>query len=211
MNKLLTLGLFGALALPAAFQTAAAQTDMPEIPPIAAPAETAPLPEIAPVTPLPAPVSPTPTVPNMPRPNLPAAPAKPAAPVYGTLDKVAASLSVPRTVSGEFTLSLSLQNKQATSMNFSAGRDSEQNCAAAPLLRVLKVGTREVMYPTGEPRICTQEMASQTAPAGGTTTFKRTLTLPAGEYMVEGWFQGFAGGAGNRVKVSAPPVRITVK
>ncbi|WP_420595800.1 hypothetical protein [Deinococcus sp.] len=204
MNKLLTLGLFGALALPAAFQTAAAQTDMPEIPPIAAPAETAPLPEILPSTP-------TPSVPNMPTSNLPAAPAKPAAPVYGTLDKVNAALGVPRTVSGEFTLSLALQNKQATSMNFSAGRDSEQNCAAAPAVRVLQVGTRTVVYPTGEQRICTQEMTSQTAPAGGTATFKRTLKLPAGEYMVEGWFQGFAGGTGNRVKVSAPPVRITVK
>ena len=199
MNKLLTLGLLGVLAL-SALPTAAAQTDMPEIPPVPAP-----LPEIAPTPP-------TPTVPNMPTPTptLPAAPAQPA-PAYGTLDKVAASLSVPRTVSGEFTLSLTLQNKQATSLGFSAGRDSDQNCAAAPMVRVLQVGTRAVIYPTGEQRICTQEMTSQTAPAGGTATFRRTLTLPAGEYMLEGWFQGFAGEGGNRVKVSAPPVRITVK
>ncbi|WP_161883233.1 hypothetical protein [Deinococcus alpinitundrae] len=127
------------------------------------------------------------------------------------LDKVGATLSASRTVSGEFTLSLALTNNQAAALEFSTGRDSEQNCAAAPLVRVLQVGTRVVVYPTGDKRICTQEQQMKTAPASGSATFTRTLTLPAGEYMIEGWFQGFAGKAGQLVKVSAQPVRISVK
>ena len=173
MNKLLTLGLLGLLSLPAATQTAAAQADMPEIPPISAPDAA-----------MPAPLA---------------------------LDKIVATLSAPRSVSGEFTLGLTLQNKLATSLNFSTGRDSDQGCAAAPAVRVLQVGTREVVYPTGQKSICTQEMKLQTAPAGGTTTFERSLTLPAGEYMLEGWFQGFAGESGQPVKIGAQPIRISVK
>lgn len=188
MNKLPLLLLLGALSLPALAQAA-----LPEIPPT-------PLQDTAPTS----------TVPTA---NQPAAPlvAPPEALTPLKLDKVSADLNAPRTVSGEFTLSLTLKNDQATALSFSAGRDSDQNCAAAPLVRVLQVGTRAVIYPSGQKRICTQEQQVQTAPAGGSATFTRTLTLPAGEYMIEGWFQGFAGKAGQQVKVSAQPVRISVK
>lgn len=193
MNKVLPLLLLGVLSLPAVL----AQTALPEIPPV-----NQPLP--APVPALPTPVLPIPAQPAPVQPTL-------ILPALIMLDKVSASLSAPRTVSGEFTLSLTLTNNQAAALGFSAGRDSDQNCAAAPTVRVLQVGTRAVIYPTGEKRICTQEQQLQTAPAGGSATFTRALTLPAGEYMIEGWFQGFAGTAGQQVKVSAQPVRISVK
>ncbi len=185
MNKLLPLLLLGALSLPALAQAA-----LPEIPPT-------PIQDTAPVISQPAPL----TNPPVAAPTL----------VPVMLDKVTATLSAPRTVSGEFTLSLTLNNAQAQALSFSAGRDSDQNCAAAPSVRVLQVGTRAVVYPTGQKRICTQEMKVLTAPAGGSATFERTLSLPAGEYMIEGWFQGFAGSDGQRVKVSAQPIRISVK
>jgi len=185
MNKVLPLLLLGVLSLPAAH----AQTDLPEI---------------SPVTPSSASPLPAPAQPNSAQPTL-------VLPAPIMLDKVGATLSAPRNVSGEFTLRLNLTNNQAAALDFSAGRDNEQNCAAAPLVRVLQVGTRAVIYPTGEKRICTQEQQIQTAPAGGSATFTRTLILPAGEYMIEGWFQGFAGKAGQLVKVSAQPVRISVK
>ncbi|GAA4021961.1 hypothetical protein GCM10022631_40300 [Deinococcus rubellus] len=200
MNKVLPLLFLGVLMLPAAL----AQTNLPEIPPVNQPL---PIPaQPAPLPPIPAQPAPLPPIPTQPSP-----PPTLILPAPVILDKVGATLSAPRTVSGEFTLSLSLKNDQAAALDFSAGRDSEQNCAAAPSLRVLQVGTRAVIYPTGEKRICTQEQQIQTAPAGGSATFTRTLTLPAGEYMVEGWFQGFAGKAGQQVKVSAQPVRISVK
>ncbi|AWN23446.1 hypothetical protein DKM44_09590 [Deinococcus irradiatisoli] len=184
MNKLLLLVVLGALNLPALAQDT--------------------LPEIAPTS-QPAPVQDTAAPTDM---N-----AQPASPVLAPvpLDQVSAILGALRTVSGEFTLTLTLKNAQAKALSFSAGRDSDQNCAAAPSVRVLQVGTRAVVYPTGEKRICTQEMKIVTAPAGGSATFERTLNLPAGEYMIEGWFQGFAGDAQQRVKVGAQPIRITVK
>ena len=186
MNKVLPLLLLGVLTLPPAL----AQTAQPEILPVN---------QALPAPAQPVPAQPAPTQPTL---ILPA-------PIM--LDQVGATLSAPRNVSGEFALSLTLTNNQAAALGFSAGRDSDQNCAAAPLVRVLQVGTRAVIYPTGEKRICTQEQQIQTAPAGGRAVFTRTLTLPAGEYMIEGWFQGFAGKAGQQVKVSAQPVRVSVK
>ena len=193
MNKLLALLFVGALTLPAA-----AQADLPEIPATPAQTETN-QPDLS----QPVPDTSTPPA-SLPAPS-------PVMPTPLALNSVNAALSAPRTVSGEFTIGLVLTNNQAKALSFSAGRDSDQNCAAAPSVRVLQVGTRAVIYPTGEKRICTQEMKIQTAPAGGRTTFERTLKLPAGEYMIEGWFQGFAGDLGQLVKVGAQPIRITVK
>lgn len=130
-------------------------------------------------------------------------------PLALAMNNLSATLQIPRTVSTEFSLNLVLQNSQTAPLTFSVGRDSDQNCAAAPSVRVLEVGTRKVVYPTGDKRICTQEMVERTAPAGGTAIFERTLKLPVGEYMVEGWFQGFI--SGQLIKSGAQPVRISVK
>lgn len=184
MNKLLPFLLLGALWLPASAQSN--------------------LPEIAPVNSQP---TPTPVPPTQPAPFMPVQ--APQTPLM--LEKVSATLQIPRTVGTEFSLSLTLQNGQTVPLKLSAGRDSDQNCTAAPSIRVLQVGTRDVVYPVGDKRICTQEMVERTAPAGGSAVFERTLKLPAGEYMVEGWFQGFARTAGQLVKISAQPVRISVK
>ncbi|GAA5511739.1 hypothetical protein Dcar01_00452 [Deinococcus carri] len=124
---------------------------------------------------------------------------------------VTATLTAPRRVTGRVPLTLTLKSSRAVPVTFGVTHDNDQNCAFAPTVRVLRVGTREVVYPVpgASPRICTQELMSRTVPARGSTTFTRELDLPAGEYMVEGWFAGF----GNKlqVKVPAQPVRVTVQ
>jgi len=124
---------------------------------------------------------------------------------------VDATLRAPRRVTGPVPLTLTLSSSRAAPVPLSLGRDNDQNCAFALTVRVLRVGTREVVYPApgDEPRICTQELLTRTLPAQGRAVFSRTLTLPAGEYMIEGWFAGFADEG--RVKVPAQPVRVTVR
>ena len=178
-----------------------------------------PAPPLVPLTPLSSEIQPTPLPSSpaspspVPTPNAPpsgapvfAAPA----PLPTTLDRVSASLKAVQTGT-VLSLNLTLLNGQSKAIVFSAGRDSTQNCAAAPLVRVLRVGTREVVYPAGEKRICTQEQTTKTALLGGSTVFSRTLNLAPGEYVIESWFQGFAGQTQSRVKLSAPPLRISVK
>ncbi len=118
-----------------------------------------------------------------------------------------AELSAPRSVSGELPLTLTVYNVGGKDLFLAAPRDSRQNCAAAPLVRVLEVGTRRVVYPApdAEPLLCAQDLDIRTVAAGGSVVYTRTLNLPAGEYMVEGWHTG--GGQ----KVPAQPVRVTVR
>lgn len=124
---------------------------------------------------------------------------------------VGATLAAPRSVGGTVPLTLTLKSSRTAPLPLSLGRDNDQNCAFAPTVRVLRVGTREVVYPVpgAEPRICTQELLTRTLPARGSVVFTRDLDLPAGEYMIEGWFAGFADD--ERVKIPAQPVRVTVR
>lgn len=126
-------------------------------------------------------------------------------------ENVAATLAAPRSVTGPVALTLTLKSSRAAPLPLSLGRDNDQNCALAPTVRVLRVGTREVVYPLpgAEPRLCSQELQGKILPARGSVTFGRNLDLPAGEYLIEGWFAGFAEGA--RVKIPARPVRVTVR
>lgn len=128
-----------------------------------------------------------------------------------TPQHLTAALQLPRTVqAGEFSVGLTLNNAGTNTVTLTASRDSDQNCAFAPLLRVLKVGSREVVYPTcGSPRICTQDALNTPLAAAKSTLLERKLTLPAGEYMVEGWFGG--GVDGQSAKVGAVPVRLSVQ
>lgn len=132
-------------------------------------------------------------------------------PVTPTPGGVTATLAAPRTVSGSVNLTLALKSTRPVPLSFSLGRDSSQNCAFAPSVRVLRVGTREVVYPAaGEgPRICTQELLSRAAPARGSAVFTRALDLAPGEYMIEGWYVGLL--EGERVRIPAQPVRVTVR
>lgn len=147
----------------------------------------------------------------------PAPPAPPGGAVPVTLTRVpvlpkgvAATLRAPRSVTGALPVTLTLSSELATPLTLGAGRDNRQHCAFAPSVRVLRVGTREVVYPaSGAARLCTQELLTKTLPAGGRAEFTRDLDLPPGEYMVEGWFSGFADDV--RVKVPAQPVRVTVR
>jgi hypothetical protein len=183
------------LTLPvlAAAQDTASPSSVPEIPPV-----TTPLPSTPPATP----TSPAPAVPTAPSVPAPAAVALP---------NVQANLFVPRTVTGKVHLTFTVRNSRATPITFSVRRDNEQNCATAPLVRVLEVGTRAVVYPVpgASPRVCAQDLETRTAPARGNVTFTRELDLAPGEYMVESWLTGFANDL--LVKVPAAPVRITVK
>lgn len=124
---------------------------------------------------------------------------------------VSATLAAPRTVLGPVNLTLTLKSARPVPVSFSLGRDNSQNCAFAPSVRVLRVGTREVVYPPpGEgPRLCTQELLSKAAPARGSAVFTRALDLAPGEYMIEGWFTGLADD--QRVKLPAQPVRVSVR
>ncbi|MDL2344935.1 hypothetical protein QOL99_12360 [Deinococcus sp. MIMF12] len=135
----------------------------------------------------------------------------PPASVQTVLDDVRASLSAPRTAQGPLRLSLTLRSSLAFALPLDVSRDPRQNCAFVPSVRVLRVGTREVVYPTpgAEPRLCAQDLESRVLAAGGETTFTRELDLLPGEYMVEGWYAGLLGG--ERVKVPARPVRVTVR
>lgn len=126
-------------------------------------------------------------------------------------ESVQATLSAPRTAEGPLRLRLTLRSSLAFSVELDAGRDSRQNCTFGPLVRVLRVGTREVVYPApgAEPRLCAQDMRIWRLTARGGATLTRDLDLPPGEYLVEGWFAGRLGG--QRVRVPAQPVRVTVR
>ncbi|GGO29342.1 hypothetical protein [Deinococcus humi] len=162
------------------------------------------VPEIPPVT------TPLPSTPASPAPATPTAPSVPA-PAAVALPDVQANLFVPRTVTGKVNLTFTVRSSRATAITFSVRRDNEQNCATAPQVRVLEVGTRAVVYPVSgaSPRLCAQDLETKTAAAKGNATFTRELELTPGEYMVESWLTGFAGDL--LVKVPAAPVRITVK
>lgn len=138
-------------------------------------------------------------------------PAPPSDNQFQSLSGVSATLSAPLTLMGKATLVLSLKSTLDTPVNLLARRDNRQDCAFAPMIRVIQVGTREVVYPSGggKVKLCAQDMSTETLKAGGTLRYTRTVELPAGEYMIEGWFQGFAGDL--PVKIPAQPVRVTVK
>lgn len=177
---------------------AAAQGTAPASPP-------ATLPEIPPVT-TPQPTTPPATA----TPAVPTAPSVPA-PAAVALPGVQANLFVPRTVTGKVGLTFTVRSSRETPITFRVRRDNDQNCATAPQVRVLEVGTRAVIYPPAgaSPRLCAQDLETRTAPAKGNVTFTRELELAPGEYMVESWLTGFADDL--LVKVPAAPVRITVK
>ncbi|WP_234009189.1 hypothetical protein [Deinococcus sp. NW-56] len=126
-------------------------------------------------------------------------------------EDVRGTLFAPRTAEGPLRVSLTLRSSLASPVELDAGRDSRQNCVFGPLVRVLRVGTREVVSPApgSEPRLCAQDLRIWRLAAGGGVTLTRNLDLPPGEYMVEGWFAGRLGG--KRVRVPAQPVRVTVR
>lgn len=109
---------------------------------------------------------------------------------------------------GTVNVSATVRNTTAASQTLSLGRNNFQECAFAPHVRVLRVGSREVVYPRAEPRICTQELRSETIAANGEFTFERDLNLEPGEYVVEVWVRGFANDA--PVFLSGQPVRVNV-
>ncbi|GAA5500628.1 hypothetical protein Dxin01_00350 [Deinococcus xinjiangensis] len=127
------------------------------------------------------------------------------------LDGVTANLKTANAEAGGLRLTLTLSSTLGKSVELLAPRDNRQECAFAPSVRVLKVGTREVVYPngSGNAMLCAQDMSTQQLKAGGSVAYSRTLNLPAGEYMIESWFLGSADGM--RVKVPAQPVRVAVK
>lgn len=167
---------------------------VPEIPPL--PADTLPAPAV------PAPVD----VP----PSLPAPTAMPLAPKPVALPGVRGTLTVARTLNGMVPLTFTIR-AGGTPIMFGVRRDNAQNCAFAPLVRVVQVGTQQVVYPAAgsQKRLCTQEIVTKSTASTGMVSFSRDLPLPPGEYMVESWLTGLANG--QLVKVAALPVRVSVK
>lgn len=157
---------------------------------------------LAQTTPVPAtPTSPTPT----------SASPVPALTPRITLEN-ARLTAAARAATGGVQVTLNVQNAGGSALALSANRDSLQGCAVAPHVRVLKVGSREVVYPNpADVRLCAQDIVTREVAANGATTFTRDLQLPAGEYLIEVWFQGFVGGRGDRVRVAADAVRVTVR
>ena len=170
---------------------------------------------LPPVTPAPPSVPALVETPALPEPTTPAPATEPvevpAAVQPARLDNVSAALSAPRTVKGKLPLTLTVKSSRAAAFKLDVPRDNEQNCVTAPTVRVLRVGSRDVVYPIAgaSPRLCAQDLRSDTVGARGQVSYVRDLDLPAGEYMVEGWLTGFADGL--RVKVPAKPVRVTVR
>lgn len=178
--------------------------------------------EIQPINPSPLPPGPaepfpTPLTPQVPTPQTPPStqpvlnPVPTTPNVFASLVGVTATLSSPLTLKGKATLVFTLKSTLNNDLTLMTNRDNRQNCAFAPSLRVLKVGTREVVYPdgSGNAMLCAQDMKTDTLKAGSSVRYTRTVTLPAGEYMVEGWYLSLAGE--QRVKVAAQPIRVTVK
>lgn len=90
-------------------------------------------------------------------------------------------------------------------------RHNQQSCAFGPLLRVLRVGTREVVYPTndGEKLVCAQDIRSDTLTTTNALLYNRDLHLETGEYMIEGWLNVLIDGT--PVKIPVKPVRLSVR
>lgn len=137
-----------------------------------------------------------------------AQPAGTQAPVPGRADLLAITRAVGG--SGEVRLTLTLRT-QGSSGQLQTARG--QDCAFAPQVRILEVGTRRVVYPDArrEPLICTQELRTDRLSAGveGAVVFERSVRLPAGEYVVESWYRGFYND--EEVRVPALPTRVTVR
>ncbi len=130
----------------------------------------------------------------------------------GKLDGVTAQLALmPGASAGRVNVQLVLNSSLGQALQLALVRDSGQDCALAPLVRVLKVGTREVVYPpaAASPHLCAQDIRTDQLPTRGRLNYARTLPLAPGDYMLEGWWLGTADGV--RVKVPAQPVRISVK
>lgn len=124
--------------------------------------------------------------------------------------QVTARLQARRNAAGTVVTRLTLQNVGPTNVTLTASRHSGQNCAYAPLLRVLKVGSRQVVYPTDEPpHLCTQEALNTTLKPQQSLTLEHNIKLPTGDYLLEGWFSG--GINGQFQKISAAPILIKIK
>ena len=124
---------------------------------------------------------------------------------------LSAKTSVARSVIGAVEVVFVVQNKGSLGLNLSLSRNNMQDCTFGPSLRVLRVGTREVMYPQpgASPKLCPQDMSTATVLSGSNINYSRKLNLGAGEYMIESWIIGLKDG--QTVKVVAAPLRMTVK
>ncbi|MFC4424862.1 hypothetical protein [Deinococcus navajonensis] len=106
-----------------------------------------------------------------------------------------AVLSVPPHLrAGPVPVSVNVMNHTGQDVTLSLPRDSRQFCAAAPHIRILRVGTREVVYPLAyTDRMCTMDMVSTVLKAGTVVPFTRSVTLPKGHYLIEAWIPGVNG------------------
>lgn len=123
-----------------------------------------------------------------------------------------AQLEMPRHNTGTLNIGLRLSSELTIQQEISSSRDNQQDCSFGPLLRVLRVGTREVVYPpaNAEKGFCAQDMKIGQLAKDMPITYQRELELPAGDYMVEGWLIAQVDG-GDRIKIPAQPRRISIE
>lgn len=107
-----------------------------------------------------------------------------------------AALDVPPGVqAGPVPITVTFTNRAEADVTLSLPRDARQSCVAAPHVRILRVGTREVVYPPAvTDRMCTMDMVQTVVGAGASVPLSRAVTLPKGQYLIEAWVPGVRGG-----------------
>lgn len=111
---------------------------------------------------------------------------------------------------GEVVVSAQLTNTQGTPLRLFWSRDPQQDCTPSLRVRVLKAGSRDVVYPnaTEQQSFCTADVREQVIAPGKVHQEARTLVLAPGRYAIEVRIPG-VGSAMNAVR--AGYVMVTVR
>ncbi len=120
-----------------------------------------------------------------------------------------AKISTYRTANELINIVFSLQNSQPKIVSMGLTRNNTQDCTFGPFMRVLKVGTREVVYPVGNEKICAQDFNTAQVPAQGSLNYTRQFKLISGDYMLESWINSIIDN--QVIKISAPAIRLSFK
>lgn len=122
-----------------------------------------------------------------------------------------------RAVPGGIEVTFDVMNSGTTRL-LTLPRASSQNCEPFLHVRVLRAGTRELVYPTREASLCAQDMVTLTVPAAEVSRsaalpapapelkLSRRLNLAPGRYVVEAWIP--AGGVEPRVRGTYAVVQV---
>lgn len=87
----------------------------------------------------------------------------------------------------EVVINVKITNTGSRPLDLLWSRNPRQSCVASLWVRVLKAGSRAVVYPTSPSQsvFCPQDVGVQTLQPGQTAHHGRHLVLPTGRYAVE--------------------------